>query len=85
MEARDMDTSNVENADPAGASQGATSVFGTGPGGKPPAFDGLAAAVLDDRGTVVGWTCTAQELTGVCTQFFGYQRTSVSWLHCVPS
>ncbi|MBP2048380.1 serine phosphatase RsbU (regulator of sigma subunit) [Streptomyces griseochromogenes] len=61
-----MDTSNAENADPAGASQGATSVSGAGPGGRPPAFDGLAAAVLDDRGTVVGWTGTAQELTGFC-------------------
>ncbi|MEU6668067.1 SpoIIE family protein phosphatase [Streptomyces sp. NPDC046727] len=57
-----MDASNVENADPAGASRGATS--GAGPGGRPPAFDGLAAAVLDDRGTVVAWTGTAQDLTG---------------------
>ncbi|MGW7408399.1 SpoIIE family protein phosphatase [Streptomyces sp. NPDC054833] len=61
-----MDTSDVENADPAGASQGATSVSGAGPGGGSPAFDGLAAAVLDDRGTVVGWTSTAQDLTGFC-------------------
>ncbi|MGW3354833.1 SpoIIE family protein phosphatase [Streptomyces bungoensis] len=43
-----------------------TSVFGTGPGGRAPAFDGPAAAVLDDRGTVVGWTGTAQDLTGFC-------------------
>ncbi|MFF4571832.1 transposase [Streptomyces sp. NPDC001410] len=57
-----MDPSDVENADPAGAFRGATSV--SGPGGWPPAFDGLAAAVLDDRGTVVGWTGTAQDLTG---------------------
>ncbi|MFK0284428.1 SpoIIE family protein phosphatase [Streptomyces sp. NPDC090499] len=61
-----MDTSSVENADPAGASQGATSLSGIGPGGKPPAFDGIAAALLDDRGTVVGWTGTAQDLTGFC-------------------
>ncbi|MEV7977621.1 SpoIIE family protein phosphatase [Streptomyces sp. NPDC086519] len=61
-----MDTSNVENADPAGASQGATSVSGTSPGVRLPAFDGLAAAVLDDRGAVVGWTGTAQDLTGFC-------------------
>ncbi|WP_433448451.1 SpoIIE family protein phosphatase [Streptomyces sp. CA-142005] len=61
-----MDASDVENADPAGAFRGATSVFGAGPGGRPPAFDGLAAAVLDDRGTVVGWTGTAQDLTGFC-------------------
>lgn len=66
MEARDMETSDVENADPAGAFQGATSVAGAAPGGRPPAFDGLAAAVLDDRGTVVGWTGTAQDLTGFC-------------------
>ncbi|KUN89891.1 protein phosphatase [Streptomyces bungoensis] len=61
-----MDPSDVENADPAGAFRGATSVSGAGPGGRPPAFDGLAAAVLDDRGTVVGWTGTAQDLTGFC-------------------
>ncbi|MFH8776396.1 hypothetical protein [Streptomyces sp. NPDC017958] len=61
-----MDPSDVENADPAGAFRGATSVSGAGPGGRPPAFDGLAAAVLDDRGTVVGWTSTAQDLTGFC-------------------
>ncbi|MGW5430842.1 SpoIIE family protein phosphatase [Streptomyces sp. NPDC004059] len=59
-----MHTSDVEIADPAGAFRGATSVSGAGPGGRPPAFDGLAAAVLDDRGTVVGWTGTAQDLTG---------------------
>ncbi|MGW1167323.1 SpoIIE family protein phosphatase [Streptomyces sp. NPDC002550] len=61
-----MDPSDVEIADPAGAFRGATSVFGADPGGRPPAFDGLAAAVLDDRGTVVGWTGTAQDLTGFC-------------------
>lgn len=33
-------------------------------GGRPPTFDGLAAAVLDDRRTVAGWTGTAQDLTG---------------------
>ncbi|MET8243793.1 SpoIIE family protein phosphatase [Streptomyces sp. NPDC005202] len=60
-----MDISNTQNTGPAGASQGATSVSGAG--GRPPAFDGLAAAVLDDRGTVVGWTGTAQDLTGFCT------------------
>ncbi|MGW1620824.1 PAS domain-containing protein [Streptomyces sp. NPDC002172] len=59
-----MDTSNTEIGDSAGASQGVTSVSGAGPGGRPHAFDGLAAAVLDDRGTVVGWTGTAQDLTG---------------------
>ncbi|MET8585915.1 SpoIIE family protein phosphatase [Streptomyces collinus] len=63
-----MHTSDVENAGPAGAFRGAGSVSGTGTGtgARPPAFDGLAAAVLDDRGTVVGWTGTAQDLTGFC-------------------
>ncbi|MFF7755910.1 SpoIIE family protein phosphatase [Streptomyces sp. NPDC007971] len=41
-----------------------TRVSGAGPGGRPYAFDGLAAAVLDQRGAVVGWTGTAQDLTG---------------------
>ncbi|MER7179060.1 SpoIIE family protein phosphatase [Streptomyces hyaluromycini] len=59
-----MDTSNTENGDPVGASQGVTSVSGSVPGGGPHAFDGLAAAVLDDQGAVVGWTGTAQDLTG---------------------
>ncbi|MFF7979681.1 SpoIIE family protein phosphatase [Streptomyces sp. NPDC007901] len=59
-----MDTSNAENADSPGASQAGTSVPGAAPGGRPSAFDGLAAAVLDQRGAVVGWTGTAQDLTG---------------------
>jgi serine phosphatase RsbU (regulator of sigma subunit)/PAS domain-containing protein/anti-sigma regulatory factor (Ser/Thr protein kinase) len=59
-----MDMKNAESAYPAGASQGATSVSGSGPSGRPYAFDGLAAAVLDDRGTVVRWTGTAKDLTG---------------------
>ncbi|MFJ9352307.1 SpoIIE family protein phosphatase [Streptomyces sp. NPDC101237] len=61
-----MDPSNIANADPADAPQVATSIAGVGSGGSPPAFDGLAAALLDDRGTVVGWTGTAQDLTGFC-------------------
>ncbi|MFE2578719.1 SpoIIE family protein phosphatase [Streptomyces sp. NPDC059378] len=61
-----MDTSHVENADPTGASQGAVTVSGASHDGRPYALDGLAAAVLDDRGAVVGWTGTAQELTGFC-------------------
>ncbi|WP_326607791.1 SpoIIE family protein phosphatase [Streptomyces sp. NBC_01799] len=59
-----MNTANVENTDSTGVSQGATSVSGTGPGGSRYAFDGLAAAVLDDRGAVVGWSGTAEDLTG---------------------
>ncbi|WP_328392294.1 SpoIIE family protein phosphatase [Streptomyces sp. NBC_00390] len=31
-------------------------------------FDGLAAAVLDDRGAMVGWTGTAEDLTGFCAE-----------------
>ncbi|MGY4983003.1 SpoIIE family protein phosphatase [Streptomyces sp. 900105755] len=59
--------SPMENdACPAGTSQGATSTSGAGQSGRLPAFVGPAAAVLDDRGTVVGWTGTAQELTGFC-------------------
>lgn len=59
-----MNTTNVENTDSTGVAQGATSAAGTGPGGGRYAFDGLAAAVLDDRGAVVGWTGTAEDLTG---------------------
>ncbi|MBG0853876.1 SpoIIE family protein phosphatase [Streptomyces spinoverrucosus] len=62
-----MDSANMENADSAGASQG-TSVSGAGPGGRTPAFDGLAAAVVDDRGAVAGWTGTAEDLTGFCAE-----------------
>ncbi|MFE9497701.1 SpoIIE family protein phosphatase [Streptomyces collinus] len=63
MEARDMDVSNTQNTSPpADAFRKATSVSGTEC--SPTAFDGLAAAVLDDRGKVVGWTDTAQDLTG---------------------
>ncbi|WP_392750280.1 SpoIIE family protein phosphatase [Streptomyces sp. LN590] len=35
------------------------------PGGRPYAFDGLATAVVDGRGTVLGWTGTAADLTGL--------------------
>lgn len=48
-----MNAGNAENTGP-----------GTGPDGRRYACDGLAAAVLDDRGTVVGWTGTAEDLTG---------------------
>ncbi|MFD3585804.1 SpoIIE family protein phosphatase [Streptomyces sp. NPDC058683] len=61
-----MDTSNTDNADLVGASRGVTSVSDIGLSGRPYAFDGLAAAVLDDQGKVVGWTGTAQDLTGFC-------------------
>ncbi|WP_406424962.1 SpoIIE family protein phosphatase [Streptomyces sp. NBC_01589] len=59
-----MNPANAENTYSTGISQGATNVSGTGPGGSRYAFDGLAAAVLDDRGAVVGWTGTAEDLTG---------------------
>ncbi|MFG2124442.1 SpoIIE family protein phosphatase [Streptomyces sp. NPDC048710] len=59
-----MDMDNVKNADSAGASDGSTGVSGSGPSGRLYAFDGLAAAVLDDRGAVLRWTQTAQDLTG---------------------
>ncbi|MGW1886184.1 SpoIIE family protein phosphatase [Streptomyces sp. NPDC001970] len=59
-----MDIENVKNAYSAGASQGSTGVFGSGPSGRLYAFDCLAAAVVDERGAVVGWTGTAEELTG---------------------
>lgn len=38
------------------------------PGGWPYAFDGLATAVLDSRGTVLGWTETAADLTGLTAE-----------------
>ncbi|MEU6096261.1 SpoIIE family protein phosphatase [Streptomyces sp. NPDC047079] len=55
---------NGENAASAGASPAAMSASGARPGGRVSALDGLAAAVLDDRGVVVGWTGTAEDLTG---------------------
>ncbi|MGW2702819.1 SpoIIE family protein phosphatase [Streptomyces sp. NPDC001340] len=54
----------MENADSKGASREAASVSDAGSGGRPRVFDGLAAALLDERGVVVGWTGTAQDLTG---------------------
>ncbi|MEV6653422.1 SpoIIE family protein phosphatase [Streptomyces sp. NPDC051219] len=59
-----MDTDNVKNAHPAGASPGRTGVSGSGPSAGLHAFDGLAAAVLDTRGAVVRWAGTAEDLTG---------------------
>ncbi|MFE2319825.1 SpoIIE family protein phosphatase [Streptomyces sp. NPDC059441] len=59
-----MDIENVRNARSAGASQGSTGVSGSGPNRRLYAFDGLAAAVLDNRGAVVRWTGTAEDLTG---------------------
>ncbi|MEU2737000.1 PAS domain-containing protein, partial [Streptomyces sp. NPDC007095] len=55
---------NAESAYPAGASQRAASVSGSGLNARPYAFGGLAAAVLDDRGAVVRWTGAAEDLTG---------------------
>jgi serine phosphatase RsbU (regulator of sigma subunit)/PAS domain-containing protein len=59
-----MDIENVKNAHSAGASQGSTDVSGSGPSGRSHAFDGPAAAVLDNRGSVMRWTVAAEELTG---------------------
>ncbi|MHA5054960.1 ATP-binding SpoIIE family protein phosphatase [Streptomyces sp. SD15] len=59
-----MDIENVRNAYSADASQGSTGVSGSGPSGRLYACDGPAAAVLDDRGAVVRWTGTAEDLTG---------------------
>ncbi|MEU9149097.1 SpoIIE family protein phosphatase [Streptomyces sp. NPDC048417] len=59
-----MDIENVKNACSADASQGSTGLSGSGPNGRLYAFDGLAAAVLDNRGAVVRWTGTAEDLTG---------------------
>ncbi|MGW1798751.1 SpoIIE family protein phosphatase [Streptomyces sp. NPDC001984] len=39
-------------------------VSGSGPSGRPQAFEYVAAAVLDDRGTVLRWTGAAKDLTG---------------------
>ncbi|WP_327239131.1 SpoIIE family protein phosphatase [Streptomyces sp. NBC_01318] len=59
-----MNTENVKNAHSAGAPQGSTGVFGSGPSGRSYACDGPAAAVLDNRGAVLRWTKTAEDLTG---------------------
>ncbi|WP_326818834.1 SpoIIE family protein phosphatase [Streptomyces sp. NBC_01762] len=59
-----MNTENVKNAHSAGAPQGSTGVFGSGPSGRLYACDGPAAAVLDNRGAVLRWTKTAEDLTG---------------------
>ncbi|MFD8194711.1 ATP-binding SpoIIE family protein phosphatase [Streptomyces wuyuanensis] len=59
-----MDAESVRDACSAGASQGATGISGSVPSGRSYAFDGLAAAVLDERGAVVRWTGTAEDLTG---------------------
>ncbi|WP_078853164.1 ATP-binding SpoIIE family protein phosphatase [Streptomyces sp. NRRL S-1824] len=59
-----MNTENVQNAYSAGASQGSTGVSGSGPSGRLYACDGPAAAVLDNRGAVLRWTKTAEDLTG---------------------
>ncbi|MFE4653468.1 SpoIIE family protein phosphatase [Streptomyces sp. NPDC056707] len=59
-----MNMENVKNAYPAGASQGSTGVSGSGPRGRSYTCDGPAAAVLDNRGAVLRWTKTAEDLTG---------------------
>ncbi|WNO76863.1 SpoIIE family protein phosphatase [Streptomyces sp. AM8-1-1] len=59
-----MNEANAEHAVCAFASQGATDAPRSVPSAMRHAFDGLAAAVLDDQGAVVQWTETAQDLTG---------------------
>ncbi|WP_329452528.1 SpoIIE family protein phosphatase [Streptomyces sp. NBC_01724] len=59
-----MNMENVKNAYPAGASQGSTGASASGPSGRSYTCDGPAAAVLDDRGAVLRWTKTAEDLTG---------------------
>ncbi|MFF1842251.1 SpoIIE family protein phosphatase [Streptomyces sp. NPDC058232] len=59
-----MNMENVKNAYSAGPSQGSTGASGSGPSGRPYACDGPAAAVLDNRGAVLRWTKTAEDLTG---------------------
>ncbi|MFE4924781.1 SpoIIE family protein phosphatase [Streptomyces sp. NPDC056661] len=59
-----MNMENVKNAYPAGASQGSTGVSSSGPSGRSYTCDGPAAAVLDNRGAVLRWTKTAEDLTG---------------------
>ncbi|MFF3911747.1 SpoIIE family protein phosphatase [Streptomyces sp. NPDC001848] len=41
---------------------------GSGPGGSPQAFECVAAAVLDERGTVIRWTGAAKDLTGYTSE-----------------
>ncbi|MDX2642202.1 SpoIIE family protein phosphatase [Streptomyces sp. PA03-1a] len=59
-----MDMKDANNAYSASTPRATTSGCDPGYGGTPYAFDGLAAVVLDDRGTVVQWTGTARDLTG---------------------
>ncbi|MFE5028665.1 SpoIIE family protein phosphatase [Streptomyces sp. NPDC056656] len=59
-----MNTESVKNACSADASQGSTGASGSGPSGRLYACDGPAAAVLDNRGAVLRWTKTAEDLTG---------------------
>ncbi|MFE5113875.1 SpoIIE family protein phosphatase [Streptomyces sp. NPDC056663] len=59
-----MNMENVKNAYPAGTSQGSTGVSSSGPSGRSYTCDGPAAAVLDNRGAVLRWTKTAEDLTG---------------------
>ncbi|WNO63046.1 SpoIIE family protein phosphatase [Streptomyces sp. AM2-3-1] len=59
-----MNMENVKNAYSAGPSQGSTGASASGPSGRSYTCDGPAAAVLDDRGAVLRWTKTAEDLTG---------------------
>ncbi|MEV6057263.1 SpoIIE family protein phosphatase [Streptomyces sp. NPDC052107] len=59
-----MDTKHVKNTESLHDAEGPMRACGTGSSGRQHAFDGVAAAVLDDRGTVLRWTGTAKRLTG---------------------
>ncbi|MEV8563366.1 SpoIIE family protein phosphatase [Streptomyces sp. NPDC051917] len=59
-----MGTEHVKNNDSPHEGQGPVLVPGPAANGRPDPFDGLAAAVLDHRGTVLRWTGTAKHLTG---------------------
>lgn len=43
-------------------------LFPTGPVGTPHVFDGVTAAVPDDRGAALRWTGTARDLTGFAAE-----------------
>ncbi|MCX5317850.1 SpoIIE family protein phosphatase [Streptomyces sp. NBC_00154] len=59
-----MDIKTVNDVHSEGDIQGTMRLSGSGPSGRPPPFEYVAAAVLDDRGTVLRWTGTAKDLTG---------------------
>lgn len=59
-----MDMDDANGSHPASTPRATTSGCDAGYSDTPYAFDGLAAVVLDDGGTVMQWTGTARDLTG---------------------